>query len=552
MNPLARSLPLALAALGACGAEHPSDGPRAWFVEDAARSGLVFQHVSHTELRHWFPEILGGGVGLLDYDGDGWLDVYCVQSGDLEPGARVQPGNQLFRNRGDGTFQDVTASAGVGDTHYGMGCACGDFDGDGRTDIYVTNVGRNVLYRNQGDGTFRDVTDAAGVADGGWSSSAVFVDYDLDGELDLLVAHYIRWSPQIEHACKSSDGRPDYCHPNSYQAPEPDTLFHNLGGGRFENVSESAGLRAAYGNGLGAVCGDFDGDGSPDLFVANDMNANQLWLNDGHGHFKDAALLRGCALSGGGVAQSGMGVQSVDVDSDGDLDLFVSHLRTQQHTLFLNDGRGNFEDASARFGFAIPTLPFTGFGLGFDDFDHDGGLDFFVANGRVTLEEPVPDPRDPYADVNLLMTTTRPGHFDAVAPRGGTSPALLATGRGSALGDLDNDGDVDIVVINRDGPAFLLRNQVARPGAWIMFDVRDERGRLAVGARVEIDAGGAVQYRAVDPGYSYLSSNDPRVHFGLGGAHSVEHARVRWPDGKQDDFGPFAAGKLYVLKRTVK
>jgi hypothetical protein len=543
---------LALTTLCACDAKNVPSQPRAWFVDDAARSKLDFTYVSHLELRHWFPEICGGGVGLLDYDNDGWLDVYFVQGGDLEPGQRALPGNQLFRNRGDGTFQDVTQRAGVGDTHYGMGCACADYDGDGDVDIYVTNVGRNVLYQNQGDGTFRDVTDEAGVGDHGWSSSAVFVDYDRDGELDLYVAHYIRWSPQIEHTCITGDGRADYCDPLSYQAPEPDTLFHNLGGGRFEDVSDRAGVHAADGNGLGVACGDFDGNGWPDIFVANDMQPNQLWLNDGAGHFEDGGLLHGCALARGGFPEAGMGLQAVDLEPDGDLDLLISHLRNQKNTLYLNDGRGNFDDMSGALGFALPSLPYTGFGLGFADFDHDTALEVFIANGRVSLESPAPDPKDPYAEPSLLMTAKAPDRYEEVFPRGGTSPTLLATSRGAAFGDIDNDGDIDIVVVNRDAPAFLLRNQIADSLAWIMFDVRDERGRTAIGARVGIEAGGRVQYRQVDPGYSYLASNDPRVHFGLGKARAIDHARVRWTDGREDDFGPFQAGRLYVLRRTVK
>jgi hypothetical protein len=538
-----------LATLTACGGA-TSSPHKAWFTEDAERSHLDFVHVSHFDLRHDFPEILGGGVGLLDFDGDGWLDIYCVQSGDLDPGARALPGDKLFRNRGDGTFEDATASAGVGDTRYGMGCACGDYDGDGDVDIYVTNVGGNVLYRNDGSAKFTDVTEAAGVRDGGWSSSAVFVDYDRDGELDLFVAHYIRWSHASEVACTSSDGRVDYCHPNSYRASEPDTLFHNLGGGRFEDVSASAGIRAADGNGLGVACGDFDGDGWPDIYVANDMNANQLWLNDGHGHFTDEAMIRGCALAGGGFPESGMGVQAADIEQDGDVDLLITHLRNQKNTLYLNDGHGHFDDSSAMAGLALPSLPFTGFGMGFEDFDHDGQLDLFVADGRVNLEQPEPDPRDPYAEASQLMTSKTPGHFEEVLPRGGTQPTLLATGRGAAFGDLDNDGDIDIVVINRDGPAFLLRNQVGARDAWVMFDVRDERGRTAIGARVTVESGGGRQYRMVDPGYSYLSSNDVRVHFGLGAARRVDGVKVRWLDGSEQDFGGFASGKLYVLRRA--
>ena len=294
----------------------------AWFEEVAADAGLDFIHVRALETQFWFPEIMGGGAAWLDYDDDGDLDLYLVQGGQLERGGPAVPGNRLYRNRGDGTFDDVTEQAGVGDRGYGMGCACGDYDNDGDVDLYVTNVGPNVLYRNNGDGTFTDVTAQAGVGDPGWGTSCAFVDYDADGYLDLYVVNYLVWSADRELECLSGNGQRDYCMPNSYDTPAPDTLYRNNGRGGFEDVSVSAGIRAALGNGLGVTYGDFNRDGHLDIYVANDGMLNQLWVNTGDGRFTDQALIAGCALNMHGISEAGMGVSVVDVENDGDLDFF--------------------------------------------------------------------------------------------------------------------------------------------------------------------------------------------------------------------------------------
>jgi hypothetical protein len=535
---------------GGCGGEDPAGGAtRApWFVEDARASGLDFTHVSALEPRFEFPEIMGGGVALLDSDGDGDLDVYCVQSGDLHAPPEQRPANRLFRNTGGGRFEDVTDAAGVGDRGYGMGAACGDYDRDGDVDLYVTNFGSNVLYQNEGDGTFRDVTAASGTADPGWSTSAAFVDVDGDGWLDLFVVHYIDWSPAREGFCRATNDQRDYCPPTYYRAPVRDTLLRNRGDGTFEDVSERAGLGAAFGNGLGVAWGDFDGRPGPELFVANDMTPNQYWRRADDGTLRDESLLAGCAFTGTGFAGSGMGVHAVDVENDGDLDVFVTQLRRQGHALYVNKG-GWFDDETARFGIFTPSLPHTGFGTGLHDFDHDGDLDLYVADGRVTLEEPIPDPRDPYAEPDFLMERTGPASFALVRPAGGCEPPLVASSRAAAFGDLDDDGDVDVVVVNRDGPLHLLRNRRGAQGGWIELRVLDERGSDALGARVELTAGGVRQIRHVQVAYSYCASNDPRVHFGLGLARGVDAVRVVWPDGTAEDFGALAPGRVHVLRR---
>jgi hypothetical protein len=526
-----------------------SAGRPAWFRESAARLGVDFEHVSAFEQRFDFPEIMGGGAALFDRDGDGDLDLYLVQSGDLRAPAAERPPNRLYDNRGAGLgFVDVTAKSGAGDRGYGMGCAVGDYDGDRDLDLYVLNVGANVLLRNDG-GHFTDVTAQAGVGHTGWGSSAAFLDYDGDGQLDLYLVNYLRWSPEIERECRFPKEFRDYCNPNSYHAPAQDVLYRGLGDGRFEDVTAAAGIAGTPANGLGVACGDFDGDGRVDVYVANDMNANQLWLNQGDGTFRNGALLAGCALSGTGFAESGMGVQAVDLDADGDLDLFLSHLRRQSNTFYRNSGAGGlFDDTTARAGLSATSLPYTGFGLGFHDFDNDGALDLFVANGEVTVPEAIPEQEDPYAQQNLLYRGRGDGGFEEI-PGGGTAPPLSATSRGAAFGDLDGDGDVDVVVVNRDHGVHVLENTAAGGRSWISLRVLDAGGSPAVGARVRVRAAGADQWRLIDPAYSYGSASDVRAHFGLGSAEEVE-VSVHWPDGSEQDFGRLAAHREHTLRHT--
>jgi hypothetical protein len=431
-----------------------------------------------------------------------------------------------------------------------MGVAAGDYDNDGDVDLYVTHLGPNLLLQNDGRGRFRDVTDRAGVGDRSWSTSAAFFDYDGDGDLDLYVANYIRWSESTELSCYSLSGAPDYCSPANYDAPAPDTLYRNDGVGTFTDVSNSAGLRAAFGTGLGVVSGDLDGNGRADLFVANDGMANQLWLNQGAGRFLDRALLLGCALDEDGKAKAGMGVDAVDIDFDDDLDLLVVNLDGESDSFYRNQGR-YFTDDTAGVGLRAASRPFTRFGAALVDFDNDGWLDLYQANGRVGLQT-VLHSEDPYAEPNLLFRGTPSGRFEVVEPRGGTEGLLVATSRAAAFGDIDNDGGVDVLVVNRDGPAHLLRNRVIGRGHWIGFRVVDEHGRDALGADVRLSVGGRRVRRTVRAAFSYLASNDPRVHVGLGRETRVTGVTVRWPDGKSEDFGDFEADRWLTLRRGVE
>jgi hypothetical protein len=480
-------------------------------------------------------------------DGDGDLDAYLVQSGDVLAPEEKGSGNRLFRNRGNGRFDDVTAGSGADARGYGMGVAAGDYDNDGDADLYVTNLGNNVLLRNNGDGRFLDMTASAGVAGSGWSTSATFLDYDADGWLDLFVARYIDWNPGSERECYSLTGVPDYCAPRNYDAPTSSLLFHNNRDGTLTEVSVVAGVKAAVGNGLGVIAGDFNADGRPDVFVANDGTPNHLWMNRGGGRFVDEALINGVAIDQDGAPKAGMGVHAADVDADGDEDLLVVNLDTESDSFFRNDGRF-FVDATAAAGLRTAGRHFTRFGMAMLDFDNDGHLDLYEANGRVGLQsERFSD--DPYAEPNLLMRGVTGAKFEEVRPQGGTSTRLVATSRGAAFGDIDNDGGVDILVANRDASPYLLRNIVSKRGHWMAFRVIDEHGRDALGAELTIITGDRKIRRDVRAGYSYLATNDPRVHVALGAESAITTVTVRWPDGGRDAYGPFDADRIVTLRR---
>ena len=519
-----------------------------WFEDVADHCGIDFRHVSGHDGTFYFPEIMSGGAGLFDYDRDGDLDVYLVQGGRVvDPPATVPP-NRLYRNRGNGTFEDVTDEAGVGDHGYGMACIAGDFDSDGWPDLYVTNCGPNVLYRNNGDGTFTDVTATAGVGHPTYSGAAVFVDYDYDGDLDLFLTNYVNWSRETEIECRDLDGRLDYCNPTNYGAPAPDVLYRNNGDGTFTDVTEAAGVSSMFGTGVGVVCGDFNLDGYVDLSVANDGMANQLWLNRGDGTFREEALVHGVAYSGQGVPEASMGIDAHDIDDDGDLDVIMGHYAAETTTLYINYV-DYFEDETLRHGLAA-TRPYTSFALAFVDLDNDGDLDLYSANGRAVLG-PVQTPTDdPYAQPNQLFERQPDGTFVEVIPLGGSAENLVHTSRAAAFGDYDNDGDIDIIIVNKDAPTYVLRNRTDGRNHWIMFRVVNRQGSTALGARVQVEVAGKTRYSRVRVSYSYFASNDPRVHFGLGTEKRVNNVQVTWTDGTTRNFGDFTADQFVELKPT--
>jgi hypothetical protein len=521
------------------------------FREVAAEAGLDFHHFTGSTGQYFLPEIMGAGVAVFDYDGDGDLDVYLLQGTMLDPSKSVDqarfpppqrhwPGNRLFRNEripsGELRFRDVTEEAGVGFQGYGMGVAVGDYDGDGDLDLYVTNFGPNVLYRNNGDGSFTDVTREAGVDDPRWSASAAFVDYDRDGDLDLFFANYIDFTIANNKECFDPTGARDFCTPTTYR-PAPSRLFRNEGGGKFVDVSAKAGLGAAFGNGLGVTCADFDNDGWPDLYVANDGTANQLWRNKGDGAFEDIALMAGAAYSGDGRAEAGMGVTAADFDGDGDEDLFMTHLAQETNTLYVNNGRGEFRDETDRFGLGAVSMPYTGFGSQWFDYDNDGRLDLFIANGAVTIVEGLRGTPYPFHQRNLLLRGVEGGRYEEVSAQGGAALELSEVSRSAAFGDIDNDGDIDIVVTNNNGPVRLLRNEVGANRPALTVRLRGSMGNHeAIGARVALlRQGKPPLWRRAHRDGSYLGSSDSRVLLAVGN-ETVEGIGVIWPRGARERF----------------
>ncbi len=516
-----RHLPLALLLLlTACAqpAPKPTESAEPWFNEIASQVGLDFQHVRATTDNYYFPEIMSGGIGWIDYDGDGWLDLYLVQGGDVVEETGHE--NKLYRNIDGSRFEDVTAAAGVGDTGYGMGLAVGDIDNDGDMDLYVTNVGPNKLYRNEGDGTFTDISEPAGVDHAGWGSSTAFADYDGDGWLDLYVVNYIRWAPHQEIECFSGGTGRDYCHPDNYRAPAVDVLFLNKGDGTFEDVSTQAGITVA-GNGLGIMPGDYDNDGYLDFYVANDGDPNQLWMNNGDGTFTDKALLTGASVNRQGTAEAGMGVMSLDLENDGDLDLILAHLRDETNTVYRNDG-GLFQDITLTTGLASPSLPYTGFGLSVADFNHDGYVDIYVGNGRVGRAGAT-TATDPFAEPDQLFTGSGQGKFEEASS---FLPEIRqATTRGIAQADFDNDGDIDVAIINNHSAVSLLENVASKQGNWIGFISNEQQVRL------KLTTSTSVRYEETRSAGSYQSAHDARILFTLPEGEQIMSVETRLPDG---------------------
>ncbi len=523
------------------------------FVERASAAGLDFVHRNGAVGDYNYPELLVGGGALLDVDDDGFLDVYLVQGGPT-PGTvdaddADRPQNRLYRNLGDGAFEDATAAAGVGDTSYGAGATAADYDADGRVDLYVLNVGPNRLYRNLGDGAFEETTNRAGVGDRAWSAGAVFFDYDGDLDLDLFVANYVVWRARRERPCLGPNGLRNYCNPHEYP-PAPDTLYRNEGDGRFVEVSGEAGIRSgetAAERGLGVVAADFDGDGLSDVYVANDQGPNHLWLNRGDGTFREDGLARGAAFNELGHPEAGMGVAVADPDGDGDLDLFVTHLSGETNTFYRNTGAGFFVDETDALRLGGVSQAYTGFGVGWFDFDADGTLDLFIANGKVT---PGDTAAFDYREPNQLLRGLAAGGYEDVSERSGAAFDLLETSRGAAFGDLDNDGDIDVLVVNVDGPVRLYRNDVGTRRSWLLVELCGGGAfdRNAVGARVTVEAGGRRVTREVRPAYSFGVANDPRIHFGLGDLKLVDRLAVRWPDGTMTELASVPARRILRLE----
>ncbi len=510
----------------------PSDDIR--FARVTEEAGIRFRHEDGGTGRKYFVEVMGPGCGLFDYDGDGWPDVYLVNGGALPGYTGPRPTNRLYRNNRNGTFTDVTDRAGVPGTGYGIGCCAGDFDADGHTDLYVTQFGRNVLYRNNGKGSFTDVTAHAGVAADGFSAGAAFGDYDEDGDLDLYVCRYVEYDPARNVECRmpGSDTLV-YCRPVVYP-PARGLLYRNEGGGRFRDVTRAAGMAVSPGRSLGCLWTDYDDDGRLDLFVANDMSENFLFHNEGKGRFRELAVSAGVAVGSGGQVRAGMGVASGDADGDADLDLVVTNFTGETTALYRNDGGSQFTEVSAQTGLVELTRSGTGFGVGLEDLDLDGWPDLFVANGHVTeaVERFYEGIR--LAQPNFALRNLG-GSLFALAAAPGEGVTAPRVHRGAAFGDFDRDGRLDILVANwRDAPD-LLRNSGGDGAHYLTVRLRGRAAnRDAIGARVNLVAGGRRQVREVRSGGSYCSQSDLALHFGLGPHTVAESITVRWPSGASE------------------
>ena len=519
------------------------------FKDKATELGIDFIHDHGGSGKKYYVETMGSGVCLLDFDVDGDLDIYFCQGKGL-PGweKEIRLENKLFRNDG-GFWSDVTSLAGVGDTTYSIGCACGDMDNDGDPDLYVTNYGLDILYRNNGNGTFTDVTYSANIHNPEWGSSAVFFDMDSDGWLDLYVTNYVEFFLDKNPWC--GDSQKDmraYCDPDIFRGI-PDKLYRNIGAGHFVDVSTETGIAKEKGKGLGVVTGDVDNDGDIDIYVANDKVMNMLFLNDGMGHFIEDALFTGVGFNENGKAEAGMGLDLGDVNRDGWLDLFVTNFSGESNTLYLNDQNGSFTDKTFSAGLGQPSLDLLGFGTKFLDYNYDGWLDLFVTNGHVIDNIDLFNKDYSHAQRKQIFLNDGTGSFYEIANAaivGDVSVPSVA--RGTAFGDLDNDGDMDIVINNNNGPPNLLIREGTPEKNWVAFQIKGRQSNWdGYGAKITIYSESGTQSSYVNPGASYLSSNDHRIFFGLGDDPMITRMKVEWPGGGGDVFFEIELNKFYRI-----
>jgi hypothetical protein len=523
-------------------------------IDATAETKIDFTQANSPTKSKYLPETMGGGVALLDYDNDGRLDIFFVNGANIQdpmpPGGIPDKSerkfwNRLYRQNPDGTFTDVTEKAGLTgmpQNRYGMGVAVGDFDNDGFEDIYVTGFGGNTLYHNNGNGTFSDVTARAGVEASGWSTSAGFLDYDKDGNLDLFVARYLEWSFADNRFCgEHKPGGRSYCHPNNYRGVT-NVLYHNNGDGTFTDVSQKAGIANPEGKSLGVAFADFDGDGWMDIYVANDSVQGFLYRNNHDGTFTDVSLTAGVGFNEDGMTFAGMGVDFADYDNDGRPDIAVTDLSGQRYMLYRNNGDGSFTDVTDQSGVGRATLAYSGWSTKFIDYDNDGWKDLFYAQGHVMDNIEVTSPNHRYLQPPLLLHNLL-GRFSAVE----AGPALKTpwAGRGAAFGDIDNDGDIDIVVANLGQRAYVLRNEGGNRNGWIGIRARGRKSnRDGIGCLVKVvSASGLIQYYTINTAAGYLSASDKRLVVGLGADKAARLIEIHWPAGGTQRFENVSSGK---------
>jgi hypothetical protein len=550
--------------LAGCQGSAPTDavpeaqaGP-AWFEDVTQKCGLNFVHDAGPIGRYFMPQIVGSGTALLDYDNDGRLDIYLIHNGG--PNGAT---NQLFHQETNGRFTEVSKGSGLDVAGFNMGIAVGDVNNDGFPDILLTQYRGVRLFLNNGNGTFTEVTREVGLDDPHWAVSAAFFDYNRDGWLDLVVVHYVDYRESTQ--CPDHAGNPEFCGPNSF-AGTVTRLYRNRGAApnakavRFEDVTVESGLGSQAGPGLGLVCLDFDGDGWPDVLVANDAKPNHLWINRHDGTFQEEGVVRGIAYNALGTAQANMGIAVGDVCGKGLFDVYITHLTEECNVLWVQGPRGTFHDQTGQAGLATTRWTATGFGTVLADFDHDGFPDLAVVNGRVRRGANAVGSRAvldldpfwwPYAERNQLFANDGAGGFRDVSPQNQPFCGVPAVGRGLAWGDVDGDGAVDLLVTSIAGRARLFKNVVPNRGHWLLVRAIDPAlgGRDAYGARVTVQAGGKRRVAWVNPASSYASSSDPRAHFGLGPNQRVEAIEVLWPDGANEVFPPTAADQVRVLRK---
>ena len=544
-----RSILFPLLLISLCSIVVPVQGDsNAQFVDATREAGISFTYTNGASEERYLPETMGSGAAFFDYDNDGFLDLYIVNGRSLAtPPSAQGPINALYRNSGNGTFTDVTQDAGVGDPEYGMRAAAGDYDNDGDADLYVTNFGPNTLYRNEGNGGFADVTEKAGVGDPSWSTNASFVDYDGDGDLDLYVANYADFDVGTNRECLQGTARA-YCGPTTYPG-QSGVLYRNDGNGPFEDVTRQSGLFNTSGRQLGAVFGDCDDDGDLDLFVANDKTPNFLFENSGDGTFTETGLVAGVAYSEDGVAESAMGADLGDYDNDGRLDIIVATFQWLANTLYHNDGGGFYTDVTFGVNLGRQSLPYLGMTAAFLDYDNDGFLDIFVANGHLDENVQDYDSAASYAQKNQLFRNEGNGKFSEVTAVSGPGLQVEKVSHGAAFGDYDNDGDWDIFVSNSASErCTLLRNDGGNRNNFLMLKLNGTRSnRDGIGARIRAQAGDLVQMREVRSSYGYLSSNDRRLLLGLGQREGVDQLEIRWPSGTRQMLANLPANQILTI-----